>query len=94
MLLKKGAKILANVHLHANGEDTPVDIAFGLSWCRKDVIPKHVLEMRQLASVRDLDIPPIRKTCASMDTRFFRGRRSSWRFSRTCTTAGRLSAWN
>lgn len=57
MLLKKGAKILANVHLHANGTDTPVDIAFAIKLLPEGTVPKHVLEMRQLASVRDLDIP-------------------------------------
>jgi hypothetical protein len=57
MLLKKGAKILANVHLHANGADTPVDIAFAIKLWPEGTVPKHVLEMRQLASVRDLDIP-------------------------------------
>ncbi len=57
MLLKKGSKILKNVHLHANGADTPVDIAFAIKLVPEGEIPKHILEMRQLASVRDLDIP-------------------------------------
>jgi hypothetical protein len=57
MLLKKGARILANVHLHANGADTPVDIAFAIKLWPEGTVPRHVLEMRQLASVRDLDIP-------------------------------------
>lgn len=58
MLLKKGSKILANVHLHAVGQDTPVDIAFALKLLPTGTVPKHVLEMRQLASTHDLDIPP------------------------------------
>ena len=58
MLLKKGSKILANLHLHAVGEDTPVDVAFAIKLWPEGVVPKHVLEMRQLASSHDLDIPP------------------------------------
>ncbi len=65
MLMRKGSKILANVHLHAVGKDTPVDIAFALKFLPKGVVPKHVLEMRQLASTHDLDIPPNTKNVRS-----------------------------
>jgi hypothetical protein len=58
MLLKKGSKILANIHLHAVGEETPVDVAFAIKLLPAGTVPKHVLEMRQLASTHDLDIPP------------------------------------
>jgi hypothetical protein len=46
------------VHLHAVGEDTPVDVAFAIKLLPQGTVPKHVLEMRQLASTHDLDIPP------------------------------------
>jgi hypothetical protein len=61
MLLKPGARILANVHLHADGEDTPVDIAIGLKLYPEGQTPKHVAHAQQLGSAPDLDIRPNQK---------------------------------
>jgi len=62
LLLKPGAKILANVHLHADGEDTPVDIAIGLKLYPEGQVPKHVAHAQQLGSAAgDLDIRPNQK---------------------------------
>jgi len=58
MLLKPGAKILANLHLHADGEDTPVDIAIALKLYPEGVVPQHIAHAQQLGSANDLDIRP------------------------------------
>jgi hypothetical protein len=58
MLLKPGAQILANVHVHADGEDTPMNIAVGLKLYPEGVVPKHVAHAQQLGSANDLDIRP------------------------------------
>jgi hypothetical protein len=58
MLLKVGAKIMANVHVHADGEDTPMNIAVGLRLYPEGVVPKHVAHAQQLGSASDLDIRP------------------------------------
>lgn len=65
LLLKKGTKILANIHLHAVGQETSVDVAFAIKFLPAGTVPKHVLEMRQLASTHDLDIPPNTKNVRS-----------------------------
>lgn len=61
MLLKPGARILANVHVHADGEDTPVDIAIGLKLYPEGEVPKHAAHAQQLGSANDLDIRPNQK---------------------------------
>jgi hypothetical protein len=58
MLLKPGSKIMANVHVHADGEDTPMNIAIGLRLYPEGVVPKHVAHAQQLGSAGDLDIRP------------------------------------
>jgi hypothetical protein len=58
MLLKPGASILANVHLHSDGEDTPVDLAIALKLYPEGVMPKHIAHAQQLGSANDLDIRP------------------------------------
>ncbi len=58
MLLKPGSKIMANVHVHADGEDTPMNIAVGLRLYPEGVVPKHVAHAQQLGSAADLDIRP------------------------------------
>jgi hypothetical protein len=58
MLLKTGSKIMANVHVHADGEDTPMNIAVGLRLYPEGVTPKHVAHAQQLGSAADLDIRP------------------------------------
>jgi hypothetical protein len=58
MLLKVGAKIMANVHVHADGTDTPMNIAVGLRLYPEGVLPKHVAHAQQLGSAGDIDIRP------------------------------------
>jgi hypothetical protein len=58
LLLRKGSKLRVTLHLHAVGEDTPVDLGLALTLLPEGVVPKHELLMRQLASSHDLDIPP------------------------------------
>ena len=58
MLLKPGSKIMANVHVHADGEDTPMNIAVGLRLYPEGYTPKHVAHAQQLGSASDLDIRP------------------------------------
>jgi hypothetical protein len=58
MLLKTGSKIMANVHVHADGEDTPMNIAVGLRLYPEGVTPKHIAHAQQLGSAADLDIRP------------------------------------
>ncbi|HYL37463.1 MAG TPA: hypothetical protein VEV17_16230 [Bryobacteraceae bacterium] len=58
MLLKPGARVLANLHLHADGEDTPANIAIGLKLYPEGVTPKHIAHAQQLGSANDLDIRP------------------------------------
>ncbi len=58
MLLKPGSKIMANVHVHADGEDTPMNIAVGLRLYPEGVVPKHVAHAQQLGSASELDIRP------------------------------------
>jgi mono/diheme cytochrome c family protein len=61
MLVKPGSKILANVHLHADGEDTPVNLAIALKLYPEGEVPKHVAHAQQLGSAADLDIRPNQK---------------------------------
>ena len=65
MLLKPGAKILANMHVHASGEDTPMNIAVGLKLYPEGVTPKHIAHAQQLGSANDLDIRPGMKNVRS-----------------------------
>jgi hypothetical protein len=58
LLLRKGSKMVVTLHLHAVGVDTPVDLGLALKLLPEGTVPKHVLEMKQLASTHDLDIPP------------------------------------
>jgi hypothetical protein len=58
MLLKAGSKIMANIHVHADGEDTPMNIAVGLRLYPEGVVPKHVAHAQQLGSAGDIDIRP------------------------------------
>jgi hypothetical protein len=61
MLLKPGATILANLHTHADGEDTTVNVAIGLKLFPEGVVPKYVGHSQQLASTNDLDLRPNEK---------------------------------
>jgi hypothetical protein len=61
MLMKQGSKVLANVHLHSDGEDTMMDLAIGFKLYPAGVTPKHVAHAQQLGAANDLDIRPNQK---------------------------------
>src|SRR5579864_3733982 len=41
-LMPKGAKVSMNLHLHANGTDTPANIALGVKLYPEGYVPKHI----------------------------------------------------
>ncbi len=57
-LMKAGTQTYMNVHLHANGEDTPVDIAVGVKFYPEGYVPKHLEIVAHVGDNEDLDIPP------------------------------------
>jgi len=67
MLMKQGSKVLANVHLHSDGEDTTMDLAIAFKLYPEGVTPKHVAHAQQLGGANDLDIRPNQRTSARMD---------------------------
>jgi hypothetical protein len=58
MMVKPGSNVLANVHFHADGEDTPANLAIALKLYPEGVVPKHIAHAQQLGSAADLDIRP------------------------------------
>jgi hypothetical protein len=57
-LVKAGSKIHFNLHLHPDGEPTPVQISVGLQLYPKGKAPKYVALTQHMGnSVPDLDIP-------------------------------------
>lgn len=56
-LIKAGSKIHFNLHLHPNGEETPVQVSLGLKLYPKGVVPKYVAFTQHMGDVADLDIP-------------------------------------
>jgi hypothetical protein len=61
MMVKPGATILANLHTHADGEDTVVNVAIGLKLFPEGEVPKYVGHAQQLASAGDQDLRPNEK---------------------------------
>ena len=61
MLVKPGSTILANMHVHADGEDTTADVAIGLKLLPAGEVPKYVAHAQQLASAGELDLRPNEK---------------------------------
>ncbi|HLG97459.1 MAG TPA: hypothetical protein VKX49_14195 [Bryobacteraceae bacterium] len=61
MLVKPGSTILANMHVHADGEDTTADVAIGLKLFPEGEVPKYVGHAQQLASASELDLRPNEK---------------------------------
>jgi len=57
-LIKAGTKINFNIHLHANGKDTPLNLALALKFYPKGYVPKHVELTENVGYVTDLDLPP------------------------------------
>ncbi len=56
-LIKAGSKIHFNLHLHPNGEETPVSVSLGLKLYPKSQTPKYVAFTQHMGDVADLDIP-------------------------------------
>jgi hypothetical protein len=56
-LIKAGSKIHFNLHLHPDGEATPVKMSLGLKLYPKGVVPKYVAFTQHMGDVADLDIP-------------------------------------
>ena len=57
-LIKAGSKIHFNLHLHPNGEETPVKMSLGLKFYPKGAVPKYVAFTQHMGDVGDLDLPP------------------------------------
>jgi len=57
-LIKAGTKINFNLHLHANGQETPINVALGLKFYPLGYVPKHVQITQHIGDANDLDIPP------------------------------------
>ena len=56
-LIRAGSKIHFNLHLHADGNDTPVSVSLGLKLYPKGVVPKYVAFTQHMGDVNDLDLP-------------------------------------
>jgi hypothetical protein len=56
-LIKAGSKIHFNLHLHPNGEETPVLVSLGLKLYPKGMTPKYVAFTQHMGDVTDLDLP-------------------------------------
>ena len=57
-LIKAGTKINFNLHLHATGTETPINVALGLKLYPKGYTPKYAEITEKLGDPKDLDIPP------------------------------------
>ena len=56
-LIHAGSKVHFNLHLHPNGEMTPVSVSLGLKLFPKGVVPKYVTFTQHMGDVADLDLP-------------------------------------
>jgi len=56
-LIKAGSKIHFNVHLHPDGQATPVQLSLGLKLYPKDFVPKYIAFTQHMGDVSDLDLP-------------------------------------
>jgi hypothetical protein len=57
-LIRAGSKIHFNLHLHPDGEVTPVSVSLGLKLFPKGVVPKYVAFTQHMGDVvGDLDLP-------------------------------------
>jgi hypothetical protein len=57
-LIKAGTEAVMNVHLHANGQDTPVQLAVGIKYYPEGYTPTHLEQVAHVGDNEDLDIPP------------------------------------
>jgi hypothetical protein len=58
ILLQPGTKVSFSVHLHAYGQDTPVNAAIAFKFYPKGYVPKHVALTEMMGDDIDLDLPP------------------------------------
>jgi hypothetical protein len=56
-LIRAGSKINFNLHLHADGEDTPLNMSLALKFYPKGYVPKHSVQTENVGYVTDLDLP-------------------------------------
>jgi hypothetical protein len=56
-LIKAGSKIHFNLHLHPDGQETPVQISLGLKLYPKGFVPKYVAFTQHMGDTADLDLP-------------------------------------
>jgi mono/diheme cytochrome c family protein len=57
-LIRAGSKINFNLHLHPDGEETPVQVAIAFKLFPKGEVPKYVAFTQHMGDVNELDIPP------------------------------------
>ena len=57
-LIRAGTQAIINVHLHANGTDTPVQIAVGIKYYPEGYKPEHLETVAHVGDNEDFDIPP------------------------------------
>jgi hypothetical protein len=56
-LIKAGTKVNFEMHLHANGQDTPINVALGLKFYPKGYVPQHVISSTTV-SAPEVDLRP------------------------------------
>src|SRR5579863_8964591 len=56
-LIKAGSKIHFNIHLHPDGEATPVQMSLALKLYPKGVVPKYIAFTQHMGDSADLDLP-------------------------------------
>ena len=56
-LIRAGSRIHFNLHLHPDGQVTPVSVSLGLKLFPKGVVPKYVAFTQHMGDVTELDIP-------------------------------------
>jgi len=57
-LIKAGTKFNFNLHLHATGQDTPVNIALALELYPQGYVPHYIETTEKIGDPKDLDLPP------------------------------------
>jgi hypothetical protein len=57
-LIKAGTLINFQFHMHANGQETPANVALGLKFFPKGYVPKHVIVSTTFRGAGELDIRP------------------------------------
>jgi hypothetical protein len=57
-LLKAGTRLVMNLHLHAIGTETPMNVAVGMKLYPAGYVPQHVEITQHIGDTEDLDIPP------------------------------------